>query len=164
MGASLLVPTLGCLPWLESPSMVVVHHPSPFRVRRTLAKPSSLSHPNTLLSICWTHTILERGLVVVLPSDPPPPNNSPLKSHFPIFLGTCDFGDTGDCTCHLCSYVPACLFNWLCTLQMFRIPNAALNAVGGYLLPMSNGEMEILRSSFHLDWGGGGNWCLSPSI
>ena len=39
---------------------------------------------------------------------------------------------------------------------MFWIPNAALNAVGGCLLPMSNGEMEILRSSFHLDWGGGG--------
>ena len=36
----------------------------------------------------------------------------------------------------------------------FRIPNAALNATGGYLFPTSNGEMEILQSSFHHDWGG----------
>ena len=146
------MPTLGCPPWPESPSMVVVHHP-PFRVRGTLTKPSSLGQPDTLLFICWTHTILERGLVVVLPSDPP--HNSPLKSHLPIFLGTCNFGDMRDCTCHPCSYVPTCLFNCLCTLHIFRIPNATLNAAGGCLLPTSNGEMEIFRSSFHLDEGGG---------
>ena len=162
MGASLtrlslslspVVPTLGCPPWPEPPSMVVVHHPAPpFWVRGTLTKPSSLGQPNTLLSICWTHTILKRGLVVVLPSDPPPPhNNSPLKSHLPIFLGTCDFGDIRDCMCHPCSYLPACLFNCLYTFQIFRIPNATLNVAGGCLLPTSNGEMEILRSSFHLD-------------
>ena len=164
MGASLLVPTLGCLPWLESPSMVVVHHPPPpFQgakdSRQAFLPQSSQYSLIYLLDPYNPRAWPSSGFAL----EPPPPNNSPLKSHFPIFLGTCNFGDTRDYTCHPCSYVPACLFNWLCTLQMFRIPNAALNAVGGYLLPMSNGEMEILRSSFHLDWGGG-NWCLSPSI
>lgn len=53
-------------------------------------------------------------------------------------------------------FICACLsFNCLCMLLTFRILNGTLNVVGGCLLPMPNGEMGVLRSSFHLDLGAG---------